>query len=225
MSEASYMKQIEHANQADKSDMERAVAELRGRMIESAFSAVKNYWKLQEESFDSIAVSGYPAEEKFDYYVLPSYVGLPFEDDEPVPSLSLLLKPRQKPETSLHIMKPDHSQMTLFVPVPEDVVFDENLIVDELPPPTYIVVELVTPGGVKTNFKIDRIGMTPFVNAVDSGDQSYDTDFVDEELNNLVSDELSIREDVEIVPWLFKTMVEWRAQVQRSIPVRQAYGE
>jgi len=216
--ESRYLELIERTNRTDKFEMENAVAWLRERMISSAFDSVKNFWKLQKDSLDEIEMLQGNEGASVDYFVIPSFSGFPLNDGEPVASLSMLLKPRND-NTDL-VSDDTYSQMSIFVEVPADTIFDENLEIDELPQPHRIAVEFLGSQGLRENYIIDLTGITPFVRTLEDNEEEIVTGNFIDELSIFMRGHLKIRDDVEVIPRLFRYMTEWKAQVQKTIHLR-----
>ncbi len=210
---------IDKNNRDDQAIMEMAADVQRARMITSAASSIKKYWQLQTASFDEIASRDYPQDATLDYIVLPTYTGFPFHQEEPVAAWCMRLEPQPEPivESSAE-SEPDRSALMLYVPVPEDTVFDEMLDVDEIPEPTQIAAAFTFPSGYTVNFVIDLSGTDPFVDVKEGGDEDDVFLLHEQEMKEFLSDaqfielqsdpksKIKIKEDVEIIPLLLNIM-------------------
>lgn len=227
-----FRESIDRRNAQDKEHMEQSAANLRERMIDSAWDAIKNCLREEDEAFDRIARTGYPEDAVFEYKIQATNSAFPLRDEEPRQGFSMLLKPEFFVSDDSAQSEPDQSEMMVTVEVPRGTPLerDEHFDLDALPKPKCIAVRYVTPTGMVASFEIDMMGTAPFVNALDSGDETIDEDGFDEELQEATLElrqgipSLKILDDVELIPRFFKDMVEWKTQVQRTVPVSEIYG-
>ncbi|HMS31190.1 MAG TPA: hypothetical protein PJ984_02220 [Candidatus Saccharibacteria bacterium] len=206
----------EEINTRAAGELHESATDLRAKFIRDVFEVTTETLSKQDEELDALAESGYQDGSILEYWVLEDYAALPFSNEEP--QKALVTK----------IIKEDYGvdftveEMTLFLPIKDEVTLDEHTDLNSIQQPGFVVVRRSYPDGIEAWYIVRQDGIIPYVPEEESGGEttadSFDSDDITDEL---IARQLLRRTDTGIstIARLREDFVNFTQVIQRRVQI------
>ncbi|MGH7237263.1 MAG: hypothetical protein ACREGF_01880, partial [Candidatus Saccharimonadales bacterium] len=205
-----HQRRIAEINHQAAGVIEQAANLQRRELIDAAFNGVLAHVAFQQARMDKLDDEGRLGVAAFDRTVLQSFARLPFWDDEPQNSFSIVLEP----DENLGQERRGQEKIVVFLPVPEDFMLEPGFDPNGLERPKYIAVERYDAAGKVRSYIISDEKAEEFQGAYHTGTQLTG----DEAINfDRMGEYFASRVDPmdAAVSQIMIDLTNWTVQVQR----------